>query len=121
MTYSIGDNFLYRYDSCAVSIGLDEYDDPYPEHRIRIILNKYPIIKRTDKGAWIQYHSYDRNKKFVLLTAKKQFASETEEKAKECFIARKKRYIRILRSRLEDAEDAIKIIEGERNGLFNWR
>lgn len=110
--------YLYRYESHNVSLGIDQFDEPIPGHSVSIHLHKYKIIKRTPKGAWIPKYSWsfdsDTEKRFVLLTARKQFASETIEKAKECFIARKKKYIRILESRISDANIAITKVERDK-------
>lgn len=107
----MNEEVLYRFDSHNVSRGVDMFDDPLPDYSIRVALYKYPIVKRTPKGAWIESFSNPSGKRFILLTARKQFASETVDKAKECFIARKKRYIHILSARIEDAENALKQME----------
>lgn len=104
--------YLYRYDYTLVSLGLDQFDEPYPGHSIRLTITKYRIIKRTPQGAWIDTgYSWAKpqTKKFVLLTAKKQFASETEERAKEAFIARKYFQLGIYKSKIKDIEQALKL------------
>jgi len=94
--------FLYRFEGIRYSAGVDEYGDPLPyKGRRDICCNAYPIIKRAPKGAWI---SIMGEKKFVNLTARKQFACETKQLALDSFIARKKRQIIILNSQLEDAK-----------------
>lgn len=96
--------FLYRFDGVRYSAGVDEWGDPLPyKGRREIRCSAYPIIKRTMKGAWI--YTYDGGgKKFVNLTARKQFACLTKQLALESFIARKQRQIKILNSQLDDAK-----------------
>ncbi|RLI66843.1 MAG: hypothetical protein DRO67_00270 [Candidatus Asgardarchaeum californiense] len=109
--------YLYRYEEIRYSLGVNYFDNPYPGYRLAVHCNKYKIIKRTPKGAWIRYCTgfpeFDKyeNKKFVLLTARKKFACETKEEARKSFIARKKRQIEILKAYLEQAETSLYIAE----------
>ena len=109
--------YLYRYEEVRYSLGVDQFDDPYPGYRLVVHCVKYKIIRRTPKGVWIRYYDNlialdeDKNKKFVLLTARKKFACETKEEARKSFIARKKRQIEILKAHLEQAETSLYIAE----------
>jgi hypothetical protein len=98
---------LYRLEYNRVSLGVDEYDDPLPGHNISLYMSAFRIIRRTPKGAWIE-RMFD-GQKFILLTATKQWASETEEKAVRQFIRRKTIQKRIVESHLQDIEKAIHI------------
>jgi len=100
---------LYRFYEILIG---DE--DSY---EVELMLQTFPIIRRTKQGAWICYNSLDENDpdKFVLLTARKQFACETIEEAKESYKARKKHQIRILQARLERALRALRAAERD-----NW-
>lgn len=101
---------LYRFELYTYSAGVDQCGDPIPGHRVKVVCEEYKVIKNTPKGAWIKYCN-EAGKKFVLLTARKQFASKTKAEAKVCFVARKNRYASILRSRLRDVDEALKLIE----------
>lgn len=105
------DDVLYRYEETYYSLGCDEYGDPYPGHTIKVHLNYYKVLKRTPKGAWIEYWKNPNGKKFVNLTARKKFACDNEEDAKESFIARKNRQIKILKSQLKNAREALAIMQ----------
>lgn len=94
----------YRFHERVVSAGVDEWDNPVGPGRIEVYVSKYPVMKHTPKGVWLDI--YDQ-KKFVLRDARKRYACPTMEEALESFVARKKRQIRILSTRLRHAEDAI--------------
>ena len=97
--------YLYRlhaWPTCSV----DEWDNVH-SGPIEGYMRKYPIIKRTPKGCWISMDEIENPKKFVLLTARKRYACPTEGEAAESFIARKTRYIRILKANIHDAERMI--------------
>ena len=69
---------------------------------------KYKIIRRTEKGVWINNYGEE---KFVLLTARKKFACETQAKALTSFIARKNKQIQILSDQLEHAKNGLTFAE----------
>jgi gamma-glutamylcysteine synthetase len=64
--------------------------------------------------AWIGL--YSDQKKFVNLTARKQWACETEKLALRSFIARKNRQVHILHSQLAKARQALTIGLNKLNG-----
>ena len=103
---------FYRYEDkrhCSI----DEFDDINGSY-VKIYLLQYDVIKKTPKGVWISY-SLDFNgnyKKFILLTARKKYANSTKEKALNDYLYRKKRQVQILKSRLNNAKDAL--YEGEK-------
>lgn len=96
--------YLYRCFERVYAAPLDEYDNPSGPGRVQVCYDRYKIVKRTPKGAWIDNYG---DRKFVLLTAHKKFACETKELAQESFIARKERQIRILSAQIKQAEQAI--------------
>ncbi len=98
---------FYRYDVVRYSLGVDECGDPLPGSRIELRLGEYEVLNRTPKGAWIGGLGYRR---FVLLTARKQYACETVELAAESFRARKRRQIKILSGQLAEAEYALRLL-----------
>lgn len=106
MSFKQYDEYLYRYVETFYSAGVDEFDNSLGPGRLSVELRKYGVIKRTPKGAWIDYYQ----KKFVLLTARKKFACNTEEEAKTAFIARKERQKKILMAQLRQCENALRLI-----------
>lgn len=117
---------LYRYEEVHYSLGCDQFDNPYPGYRLELRLLEYRVRRRTPKGAWIeddrwprrlrmaddgQYKNEIDQERFVLLTARKQFACSTKEDALESFKARKHRQIRILKAHLKGAERALEHAE----------
>lgn len=105
--------YLYRYESRRTA-SVDEWDNLVGS-RTHLYLTKYKVLKWTPKGAWINYFGNSNNKKFVLLTARKQFACKTEKDALTALMFRKKRYISILSSRIRDVEETIRLCEGRLN------
>ena len=108
--------YLYRYDDMVYSGGLDLFDElSLGSSRVKVVVTKYKVLKRTPKGAWIHYYNGNGDKKFVRLTARKQFACNTREEALESFLFRKKRQESILASRLNKVRDAIDIVNRRLN------
>jgi len=75
--------FLYRYEEVNYESG------------IRICLRRYEILRKTPKGAWIIHFQGTKQEKFILLTAMKQFACETVDKALISFKFRKLKQLKI--------------------------
>ncbi len=97
------EGYLYRYEATPEEDGL-----------CSVHLYKYRILKRTPKGAWIckEHSLWEKfgpclEKRFVLLTAKKKYASKTKAGAVHDFICRSKRRIKILTSQLAMTEYAV--------------
>jgi len=115
--------YLYRYEEIRYSLGVDQFDNAIPGHTLKVALRKYKVVKKTNKGYRISLlselflpnnSSSDidiKNTRFVLSTAKKKFACETIELAKESFIARKNRQLSILKRQIRDVEEALYIIQ----------
>ena len=99
----------FRYREVRYAAPLDEWDTPMGLGRVVLELDCIPLIKETPKGVWVGHSPC--TKRFVLKAAKKHYACSTEQEAKESFIARKKRQIRILKSQLRNAEEALKLAE----------
>lgn len=94
--------YWYRYEDVRHAI-VDEWDNVESTYTA-VYLHKYPLLKETPKGGWIDIYG---TRKFVLLTARKKFAVPTIEQAKESFIARKNAQIRHNQKRIDDAKQAI--------------
>lgn len=88
---------LWRCKARRYSYIIDADADKFGVTEPRLEMLWYRIIKRTPKGARLYG-------KFVLLTAKKQWACETEAQALTSFIARKERQISILNAKLQSAK-----------------
>ena len=98
--------YLYR----IVEVVHSNYDGGIRSLTLR--LDKYIILKRTEKGAWIG-SEFPWDKKFVMLSARKKYAHETEAEAMESFIARKKKQIKIVSYQLKKAELALQLATTE--------
>lgn len=78
-----------------------------------VLLERYPIVRRTPKGVWIElaprydYLNIKPELKFVLNDSRKRWAHETLEGAKESFLARKRVQLDILRNRITDIEACV--------------
>ena len=111
----IGD-IWYRYMETQYAAPLDEYERPMGNGSVQINLTEYHVIKETPKGVWLRHTGFLMYnwKKFVLLGSRKKFACPTKEEAMVSFIARKRAQIRIYKDRLESAEMALAIVEGDK-------
>jgi hypothetical protein len=104
-----GKDQLYRLEEVHYAAPLDEYEMPIGEGETRLRAMTFLVLKRTPKGAWI--NDYHGRRRFVLLTARKQYASETPIRATESFVARKRRQVSILEARRRKADHARKLGE----------
>lgn len=68
-------------------------------------LATHKVIRRTLKGAWI---NYEGEAKFILNDAAKRFAYPTQAEAKKSFLRRKRRQLAILKDQLRYVEQAVK-------------
>jgi hypothetical protein len=93
----------FRVDSRTTS-GLGEFDSS----RVHVYVQEYEVRKRTPKGVWLEYAGFRR---FVRDDARKKYACPTLEEAKESFLARKKRQIKILKRQLSHAYQAYVMAE----------
>jgi len=117
----VPDDVLYRYEETLIGFGVDEYDEPLPGHTVEVSPETFKVLRRTPKGAWIECYYVRGMKKFVLLTAKKQFASNTLDEALTCFVKRKEAQIRILTARIKDAKEALrKVSVGDYHKRSYW-
>lgn len=80
------------------------YEESRYESGHKVWLRGYPVLRATPKGVWLAIGFGER--KFVLLDARKRWACPTEGEARESFIARKRRQIRILAGQLDRARQA---------------
>lgn len=105
----------FRIEDVLVSAGLDEFDHPLGPPRVQLYVRRYPLLKVTPKGAWID--DYGR-KRFVLASATKKYACPTLDGAIESFLARKQRQKAILHRQLSNVETAIYQINNPNFGIY---
>ena len=101
------DEYWYRYEevhyaASALTPGAS---------RIELRLMEYKVLKHTPKGVWIDPYyvrgwAVSGERRFVRRNATKRFACPTIEEARESFLARKNRQIRILSAQLKSARRA---------------
>ena len=97
----------YRYEDHLYGSGDGSFEDPYRSF-VRVELSEYEVVKETPKGYWVAYDSFSGTPRhFVRRDARKHFALLTKEEALESFKKRKERQIRLLKSRLDRAEQAL--------------
>ena len=97
---------LYRYQETHYAPPADEMGDPgRGEGSVEVSLHEYPVVRRTPRGCWIDLGYGDE--RFVLTSARKQFACPTEAAARESFMARKRAQIRIYRACIARTECAL--------------
>lgn len=92
-----GMDVLWRVEACRYSYTIDADTDTYGVTDPRLEITWYKVLKRTPKGARLA----DR---FILLSATKRWACNTEQEALASFVARKNKQISILTHRLRAAE-----------------
>jgi hypothetical protein len=109
--------YLFRMEGGIYDCEYDEFGNrremPVKDQQAWSRIDKYPIIKRTKKGAWIEYEKAKSGKKFVGFTTNKQFACETDGEALHSYIMRKQAQIKILGKRLEESELLLAKARGE--------
>lgn len=105
-----GVDVLWRCQAQRYSIVVDADADIYGVTPPELQMWWYKVRKRTPKGAWIQ----DR---FVLLTANKRYACNTEQEAIDSFRARKLRQIKILEGQLRYAQQELDLLT-EKESIF---
>jgi hypothetical protein len=98
----------YRLEVVTYS-HLDEWENVYFD-RPQVSWREYEVVKTTPKGVWVTL-TYFGEKRFILRDAKKRFACPTKAEAKESFIFRKKRHIKILTAQLKEAQEALRVGE----------
>jgi len=106
-------DIAYRYSDFSYAPPLNEFDEPCGISRSAIQVEKYRIIKYTPKGIWIEYISSFNDKKFILLSARKQFACLTKAAALISFKTRKTRQQSILQAQLKHLDAVFNLIKIE--------
>lgn len=96
----------YRYEDKRYAAPLNEWDEPEGQGRLVVNLRKFEVLKHTPKGVWLRALGCS-DKHFVLLQSTKRFACPTIEEAKASFTARKNKQIRIHQAQINNAKEAL--------------
>jgi hypothetical protein len=98
-----GVDVLWRCEAKRYSVVIDPEAERYGVTDPRLEVTWWRVDRRTPKGAWAAG-------RFVLLSAYRKWACNTEEEAIASFIARKRKQIRILSSQLKRAEAELALV-----------
>ena len=98
----------FRYEESRISLGCDEWGEPIPGYGgVRLYLREFEVIKVTPTGVRLNDYSNNPQGRLVSRNWSKQWACPTVEEARQSFIARKRRQLRILESKMQQAKDAL--------------
>lgn len=125
--------YYYRVEVVKYAPSLDEFDKPVGRGRIELVCYRFRVVKRTPKGAWIDYYGYygipladgstrpvnSSNYRYVGDDHTKQFASPTQEAATRHFMRRAKKMASIMQARMEQAREAVNLaLEGRISNMW---
>mgnify|MGYP006943670495 CR=1 FL=1 len=96
----------YRVEASLVSAGVDEFDNSLGPPDVRLYVRKYPVIKVTPKGVWLNVYG---DRRFVRTEARKRYACPTEQEAYLSFVARAERRCRILEEQAATTRHGIRL------------
>ncbi len=102
----------YRYKDTVFSTGDEEYG--YRTH-LNVTLIEFNVVKETPKGFWVE--DIIGRRRFVNLHSQKKYACLSKSDAIESFIRRKQAQIRILKTQLRHAEEALRYGEMDKASL----
>ncbi len=85
------------------------YKDTLTTAGVRVYCNEKVLLRETPCGYWISYSGTEFLKNWVSKKGLRRKWCQTKEEALKNFIARKKRQIDILESRLDQAREALSI------------
>lgn len=78
----------------------------YLNASVKIILDKFPITKKTPKGAYVLTDKYPNPEKLILDHWNRKYAHPTEKKAQLAYLKRKQSQITIVQQQLFVAREA---------------
>lgn len=79
------------------------------------------VVSRTPKGVWLSWLGPRDKCRFVLNSARKRWASPTQEEALESLRARKKRQLEIYQDRVKRAQEVVAFIKNAHQELTNGK
>ncbi|MFW6219334.1 MAG: hypothetical protein ACOC33_00570 [bacterium] len=85
------------------------YEDKLSTDGVRIYCKEKILLRETPCGYWISYNETEYLKKWVSKKGLRRKWCPTKEEALKNFLARKKRQIKILEGRLNQARKALSI------------
>lgn len=94
----------YRYEDKSYTGSVNEDGTSYGS-TIVVHLYKFPVVKLTPKGVWL--NPYFENRRFVRREAVRRYACPTIEEARTSFVARKRKQASIYLNRHQRAMYAI--------------
>lgn len=93
--------FYYRY-----------YDVGWDEYSFQIHLERFRVVKKTPRGAWIEEtHGYPVKKRFVLDGARRRYAYPTKALALNSYRIRKRWQIGYCKNKIDRANAILGITE----------
>jgi len=101
----------FRYDEVLIGEGYTDQCGEYVRtgSRVKLQLHEYRVLKETPRGVRID--DYSDGGRFISRDWHKQWACPTVEEARQSYIARKRRQVRILEARLATAREAMGLAE----------
>ena len=93
----------YRYEDRHYAPHVNEFDEAEGPGEVVVELLRFQVVKHTPKGVRLGIN----RRRLVLHGSHKRYACPTVEEARVSFLARKRKQLRIYRSRCRDAEIAI--------------
>lgn len=93
----------YRMEGVQHAPLIDDFGNAVGPSRIDVVIHQYEVSHHTPCGVRLE------SGKVVLHRHKKKFACATVEEAKQCFLAKKNRQIKILSTKVNAAKQMIEI------------
>jgi hypothetical protein len=113
--------YWFRLEDQRYAASLDEFDEPIGRGRLVVHVRKFKVVRHTPKGVWLIGGSYGGDPRFVLRGARRRFACQTLDEAKESFEARKSKQARIYRARADTSDEAVQLVrQGFIEEGFDW-
>lgn len=105
-----GDDVLWRCESLVYSYVIDADREEYGTTAPRLEFMPWPVVRRTPKGAWIQFaDGFGRTEKFILLSARRRFAANTQIEALADFRDRRRRMRYVLTNKIARCDFEIEL------------
>ena len=93
----------YRMEGVQYAPPIDDFGNLSGPSRIDVVIHQYEVSHHTPCGVRLE------SGKVVLHRHKKKFACATVEEAKQCFLAKKNRQIKILSAKVNAVKQMIDI------------
>lgn len=101
---------LWRCESRVYSYVIDADREEYGTTAPKLEFMPWPVVRRTPKGAWIQFaDGFGRTEKFILLSARRRFAANTQIEALADFRDRRRRMRYVLTNKIARCDFEIEL------------